>query len=130
MSDTFRKAVIARLPLLPPTRAPWAENLAHGRDEEIYEELDEGDSLGELRTASAPLYDLTSRYSHTDSGYHQLPKKLRPTCLLSLPLISSAKLSKFNLLDIPQHSEFTLHLRRFRRKAVYLSVIMEVGLAD
>ncbi|EIW71846.1 hypothetical protein TREMEDRAFT_28267 [Tremella mesenterica DSM 1558] len=48
MSDIFRKAVIAKLPNLPPTRAPWAEPMDDDDDEEI-------DYLGELDDALPPL---------------------------------------------------------------------------
>ncbi|RXK39440.1 hypothetical protein M231_03273 [Tremella mesenterica] len=48
MSDIFRKAVIAKLPKLPPTRAPWAEPMDDDDDDEI-------DYLGELDDALPPL---------------------------------------------------------------------------
>ncbi|ORY28140.1 putative structural constituent of ribosome [Naematelia encephala] len=48
MSEHFRKAVLSRLPDLPPTRAPWAD--APDEDEDT-EEL-EDDQLGELGGAS------------------------------------------------------------------------------
>lgn len=46
MSDIFRKSVLNRLPAMPPTKAPWAE------DEDTVEELDgeyeEQDGIQEL----------------------------------------------------------------------------------
>ncbi|KAI9635323.1 putative structural constituent of ribosome [Dioszegia hungarica] len=47
MSDTFRKAMLNRLPPVAPTRAPWAAGNAEGMDED-QEELEEGDSMAEL----------------------------------------------------------------------------------
>ena len=47
MSDAFRKSVLNRLPRMPPTRAPWADEPKPGEEDE--EELEEeGDSLGSL----------------------------------------------------------------------------------
>ena len=47
MSDIFRKSVLNRLPVMPPTRAPWAAN-----DDDAMEELDgddeEADQVKEL----------------------------------------------------------------------------------
>jgi protein phosphatase methylesterase 1 len=48
MSDAFRKSVLNRLPRLPPTRAPWADEPAqdgHGDEEE---ELRGGDTMADL----------------------------------------------------------------------------------
>lgn len=47
MSDTFRKAMLNRLPPMAPTRAPWAAGNVGGMDED-QEELEEGDSMAEL----------------------------------------------------------------------------------
>lgn len=63
MSETFRKAVSARLPQLPPTRAPWADEPPPTEDDtDDTEELEKGDSMGEL---SAALPN-SSRYASSD----------------------------------------------------------------
>ncbi|WVQ81692.1 protein phosphatase methylesterase 1 [Cryptococcus sp. DSM 104549] len=47
MSDMFRKSMLNKLPQLPPTRAPWAD------EPEAVEELEdeEGDAVGDLKPA-------------------------------------------------------------------------------
>ena len=45
MSDAFRQSLLNRLPMLPPTRAPWAEP-AEGEEDEVVEELDGMSDLG------------------------------------------------------------------------------------
>jgi protein phosphatase methylesterase 1 len=55
MSDTFRKAMLGRLPTLPPTRAPWADEpkITDGDD---LEELEEGDTMSELGQTCLPTF--------------------------------------------------------------------------
>jgi hypothetical protein len=55
MSDTFRRAMTAKLPMLPPTRAPWAEN-SSTREEDGEEELEDG--LGDLVASSVNLKNI------------------------------------------------------------------------
>ncbi|WWC71875.1 uncharacterized protein I206_105834 [Kwoniella pini CBS 10737] len=59
MSDTFRKAIAHKLPKLPATKAPWAEE-----DEDEQEELEEeeGDNLSDLHAALPP----PSKFGSTD----------------------------------------------------------------
>ncbi|KAK8853103.1 hypothetical protein IAR55_003804 [Kwoniella newhampshirensis] len=54
MSDTFRKAMINKLPRLPPTRAPWADQPPPNEDDEEAEELEGEDSFGDLHTTLPP----------------------------------------------------------------------------
>ena len=49
MSEAFRKSMLNRLPAMPPTQAPWAGQ-NEGTEEGI-EELEGGDSMGELTAA-------------------------------------------------------------------------------
>ncbi|WWC64436.1 uncharacterized protein I303_107046 [Kwoniella dejecticola CBS 10117] len=61
MSDAFRKAIANKLPKIPATRAPWAEDDEdHDELEELEEE--EGDDLSELHAALPP----PSKYGSTD----------------------------------------------------------------
>ncbi|WRT70358.1 uncharacterized protein IL334_007356 [Kwoniella shivajii] len=58
MSEAFRRAMANKLPQLPQTKAPWAEE-----DEEEQEELEEeGDDLGDLHAALPPA----TKYGSTD----------------------------------------------------------------
>ncbi|WVR00357.1 hypothetical protein IAU59_007500 [Kwoniella sp. CBS 9459] len=67
MSDVFRKAMSNKLPRLPPTRAPWADepdSEEGGGDaaEELMEDEEEGDSLAELGAMLPP----PSKYGGAD----------------------------------------------------------------
>lgn len=57
MSDMFRKSVLNKLPHLPPTRAPWADESEP--IEEIDEEDEQLDGIGEFKPAYAAC-DLVS----------------------------------------------------------------------
>jgi protein phosphatase methylesterase 1 len=46
MSDIFRKSVMSKLPRLPPTRAPWADEPETEDSEELAEDGDELAALG------------------------------------------------------------------------------------
>ncbi|KAK1922072.1 putative structural constituent of ribosome [Papiliotrema laurentii] len=50
MSEHFRKSLLNRLPSLPPTRAPWADE-PDGQSEQLDD--NEGDDLGDLQPPSA-----------------------------------------------------------------------------
>ncbi|WVF73184.1 hypothetical protein IAT40_008003 [Kwoniella sp. CBS 6097] len=56
MSDVFRKAMSNKLPRLPPTRAPWADEPDLGETEELEEDDEDegGDSLAELGAMLPP----------------------------------------------------------------------------
>ncbi|WVW86010.1 hypothetical protein I302_108048 [Kwoniella bestiolae CBS 10118] len=66
MSDAFRKAMANKLPQLPRTKAPWAEEHEdedEDEDEDGQEELeDEEDGLGDLHAALPP----PTKYGSTD----------------------------------------------------------------
>jgi hypothetical protein len=48
MSDAFRKSILNRLPPMAPTRAPWAPATENENMDEDEEELEGGDSMGDL----------------------------------------------------------------------------------
>ncbi|WVO21083.1 protein phosphatase methylesterase 1 [Cryptococcus decagattii] len=48
MSDMFRKSMLNKLPQLPPTRAPWADEPDVEDIDEEDEENEQGDAIGEL----------------------------------------------------------------------------------
>lgn len=52
MSDMFRKSMLNKLPQLPPTRAPWADEPDVEDIDEEDEENEQGDAIGEL----GPVY--------------------------------------------------------------------------
>ncbi|WWD19517.1 hypothetical protein CI109_103978 [Kwoniella shandongensis] len=54
MSETFRKAMINKLPQLPATRAPWAEQRTPNEDDEEAEELEGEDSFDDLQASLPP----------------------------------------------------------------------------
>ncbi len=116
MSDAFRKAVTSRLPPLPPTRAPWAEDQVSDTGDEEMEELEEGDSMGELGAASVdtPPSRLSSTCLADGSGYPlqhlHLGDKQHPILLRYQRQPSSPKHYKFNPLQTRQPSESTSHL--------------------
>jgi hypothetical protein len=51
MSDLFRQSMLTRLPQLPPTRAPWAEEDEDGMEEMQGEEAEGNDSISDLRAS-------------------------------------------------------------------------------
>ncbi|OCF61135.1 protein phosphatase methylesterase 1 [Kwoniella mangroviensis CBS 10435] len=60
MSDAFRKAMANKLPQLPRTKAPWAEEADEGQEE--LQEEEEEDGLGNLHAALPP----PTKYGSTD----------------------------------------------------------------
>ncbi|WVQ67143.1 uncharacterized protein L199_005338 [Kwoniella botswanensis] len=60
MSDAFRKAMANKLPQLPRTKAPWAEEDEQGQEE--LQEDEEDDGLGDLHAALPP----PTKYGSTD----------------------------------------------------------------
>lgn len=65
MSDMFRKSVLNKLPQLPPTRAPWAD------EPELVEETDEEDeqldNIGELKPMYVPCDQISSEREFSDA---------------------------------------------------------------
>ncbi|WWC91573.1 uncharacterized protein L201_006519 [Kwoniella dendrophila CBS 6074] len=60
MSEAFRKAMANKLPQLPQTKAPWADEDENGEEE--LEDEEEGDGLGDLHAALPPA----TKYGSTD----------------------------------------------------------------
>ncbi|ODO05426.1 protein phosphatase methylesterase 1 [Cryptococcus wingfieldii CBS 7118] len=87
MSDIFRKSLLSRLPDLPPTRAPWAdEPLAEG-DEEVEELAEESEGIGELpagqmkppKTRGPNKADMQDYSPLSASGYFDQAIEVQPT---------------------------------------------------
>ncbi|WVQ73010.1 hypothetical protein IAR50_002573 [Cryptococcus sp. DSM 104548] len=88
MSDIFRKSVLNRLPDLPPTRAPWAdEPLAEGDEGEEVEELaEEVEGIAELpvgqmkppKTRGPNKYDTQDYSPLSASGYFEQAFEVQP----------------------------------------------------
>ncbi|ODN81499.1 hypothetical protein L202_01921 [Cryptococcus amylolentus CBS 6039] len=90
MSDIFRKSLLNRLPDLPPTRAPWAdEPLAEGDDEseEVEELAEESEGIGELpagqmkppKTRGPSKADMQDYSPLSASGYFDQAIEVQPT---------------------------------------------------
>ncbi|TYJ57119.1 hypothetical protein B9479_002220 [Cryptococcus floricola] len=89
MSDIFRKSLLNRLPDLPPTRAPWAdEPLAEGDEQEEIEELaEESEGIGELpagrmkppKTRGPSKADMQDYSPLSASGYFDQAIEVQPT---------------------------------------------------
>jgi protein phosphatase methylesterase 1 len=60
MSDTFRQAMLNKIPRLPPTRAPWADEPPAGEEEELEDDLG---ALGLGPSASSSSSRVTQDYS-------------------------------------------------------------------
>lgn len=119
-----------RLPRLPPTRAPWADE-ADPTETDEQEELDDEDGLGDLalRYISQPTSDrITSANDAASHPHLHLDNKTSP---LSPHQPTSPQHSKSNLQDQTLPSECTSlhrHLRRTlrgRKRRRCWCVIME-----